>query len=83
MGSACICDGVAMVHWFAWLDQGYSQGYEVTEWEASERLNLFREDELRAPDETQMYVGMAYENIVATGANAALVHYHPTRSNSK
>ena len=83
MRSAYIRDGVAMVRWFAWLDQKYSRGYEITEWEASEKLNLFREDELRAPDETQMYVGMAYENIVATGANAALVHYHPTRGNSK
>jgi hypothetical protein len=61
--SAYVKDGAAMCRWFAWLDQKFRQGYEVTEWEASEKLNDFRR-------EMPLYVGLAYENISATGPNA-------------
>ncbi|KAG9055938.1 hypothetical protein FS842_000759 [Serendipita sp. 407] len=83
MRAAYIRDGVALVRWFAWLDQKFSQGYEITEWEASEKLTNFRDDELRAPGAPKMFQGPAYENIVASGANAALPHYAPSQGGSK
>ena len=61
--SAYIKDGVAMCRWLAWLDHKFRTGFEVTEWEASEKLNDFRK-------EMPLYVGLAYETISATGMNA-------------
>jgi len=81
--NAYIRDGVAIVRWFAWLEHKFGQGYEITEWEASEKLNSFREDEPTKEGESSMYMGLAYENIVASGANAALPHYSPTRNGAK
>ncbi|CAG8538886.1 12378_t:CDS:2 [Acaulospora colombiana] len=83
MRDAYLRDGAAVVRWLAWLEDKFSKGYEITEWEASEKLNYFREHELLADGEASMYMGPAYENIVATGSNAALPHYNPTRNGSK
>lgn len=46
---------------------------QVSEWEAAWRLTEFRR---RAKN----YRGLAYENISATGPNAALPHYSPLKS---
>ncbi|KIM29700.1 hypothetical protein M408DRAFT_67274 [Serendipita vermifera MAFF 305830] len=83
MREAYIRDGVAMVRWFAWMEHKISQGYEISEWEASEKIDFFREDEHIREGETPMYMGPAYENIIAAGANAAQPHYTPTRHGSK
>jgi Xaa-Pro aminopeptidase len=83
MRNAHIRDGVAMVRWFAWLEKKFGQGHEITEWEASEKLNSFRVDEPKREGAPSMYMGLAYENIVASGANAALLNYNPTRNNAK
>jgi len=61
--SAYIKDGAAMCRWFAWLDHKFRSGFEITEWEASEKLNDFRK-------EMPLYVGLAYETISASGPNA-------------
>jgi len=61
--SAYLKDGAAMCRWFAWLDHKFRNGFEVTEWEASEKLNDFRR-------EMPLYAGLAYETISATGPNA-------------
>jgi len=61
--SAYLKDGAAMCRWFAWLDHKFRNGFEVTEWEASEKLNDFRR-------EMPLYAGPAYETISATGPNA-------------
>lgn len=68
--SAYIRDGVAFVRWLAWLEYKMSQGYVITEYEAGWRLTEFRRM-------GKNYRGLAYENISATGANAALPHYVP------
>jgi Xaa-Pro aminopeptidase len=83
MRTAYIRDAVAMIRWLAWLDQKFSSGYEISEWEASDRLNTFRENELKEEDEQAMYMGPAYENIVASGPNGALPHYSPNKSESR
>lgn len=61
--NAYVKDGVAMCRWFAWLDHKYRNGFEVTEWEASEKLNDYRK-------EMPLYMGLAYETISASGPNA-------------
>jgi Xaa-Pro aminopeptidase len=50
------------VRWLAWLDQKYSQGYEVSEYEAAHRLTEFRLS-------NKYYKGLAYEPISASGPN--------------
>ncbi|KAG8682262.1 hypothetical protein FRC09_016888, partial [Ceratobasidium sp. 395] len=69
---AYLRDGVAMTKWFAWLEEQLRSGNTITEWEASEMLTQFRK-------QGDLFMGLAYENISATGANAALPHYSPTK----
>ncbi|KAB5591306.1 X-Pro aminopeptidase [Ceratobasidium theobromae] len=69
---AYLRDGIAMTKWFAWLEEQLRSGNTITEWEASEMLTQFRK-------QGDYFMGLAYENISATGANAALPHYTPTK----
>ncbi|KZV72786.1 Creatinase/aminopeptidase [Peniophora sp. CONT] len=66
-------DGACFVQFFAWLEEATAKGVQVSEWEAAWRLTEFRR---RAKN----YRGLAYENISATGPNAALPHYSPLKS---
>ncbi|GAA5912693.1 aminopeptidase P family protein [Sporobolomyces salmoneus] len=70
---AYLRDGVAWAHWAAWLEEEVKKR-AVTEWEAAEKLTEYRE-------KNENYAGLAYENISATGENAALPHYAPSPSN--
>lgn len=63
MRAAYIRDGAAYVKWLAWLDYKLSQGYDITEYEAAWRLTEFRR-------KGKNYMGLAYENISASGKNA-------------
>lgn len=63
MKRAYIRDGVAFVKFLAWLDEKMADGYEISEWEAAYRLTEWRKKQ-------KNYVGLAYENISATGPNA-------------
>ena len=56
-------DGAAMVRWMAWLDEKIRKGHEVDEHEAGRRLTMFRK-------EASGFVGLAYENMSASGPNA-------------
>ncbi|KAJ2984226.1 hypothetical protein NUW54_g10552 [Trametes sanguinea] len=71
--NAYLRDGAAYVRWLAWLDEKMQQGYEITEYEAAWRLTEYRR-------KNKHYMGLAYENISATGPNAALPHYTPHKS---
>lgn len=73
MRNAYLRDGAAFVRWFAWLEDKFSKGYNITEWEAAFRLDEFRR-------KNDSYVSPAYESISATGPNAALPHYTPKKS---
>ncbi|GAA5886886.1 hypothetical protein JCM16303_006749 [Sporobolomyces ruberrimus] len=70
--NAYLRDGVAWTRWAAWLEETIGKR-EVIEWEAAEKLTEYR----RGNDH---YGGLAYENISATGENAALPHYAPSPS---
>lgn len=60
---AYIRDGAAYVRWLAWIEQKMLQGYDITEYEAAWRLTEFRRS-------GKHYMGLAYENISASGPNA-------------
>ena len=61
--AAYLRDGVAYVRWLAWLEQKLQQGYDITEYEAAWRLTEYRR-------KNKHYMGLAYENISASGPNA-------------
>ncbi|GAA6012283.1 hypothetical protein JCM10207_002787 [Rhodosporidiobolus poonsookiae] len=73
---AYLRDGVAWVRWMAWLEEALvTKQQQVSEWDAAEKLTEYRKEGLE-------FAGLAYENISATGANAALPHYAPTSDSS-
>ncbi|KAL6301281.1 Creatinase/aminopeptidase [Sparassis latifolia] len=73
---AYLRDGAAFVRWFAWLEHKMGQGYDITEYEAAWRLTEFRRL-------NKHYMGLAYENISASGPNAALPHYSPRKATAR
>ncbi len=60
---AYLRDGIAYVRWLAWLEEKLQQGYDITEYEAAWRLTEYRR-------KNKNYMGLAYENISASGPNA-------------
>ncbi|KAI0746192.1 Creatinase/aminopeptidase [Earliella scabrosa] len=74
--NAYLRDGVAYVRWLAWLEQKLQQGYDITEYEAAWRLTEYRRKQ-------KHYRGLAYENISASGPNAALPHYVPHKATAR
>ncbi|KAF8149398.1 peptidase M24, structural domain-containing protein [Crassisporium funariophilum] len=73
MRRAYLRDGVSFVRFLAWLEAKLAEGYDITEYEAAFRLTEFRR-------KNKHFMGLAYENISASGANAALPHYSPKKS---
>ncbi|KAJ7762525.1 peptidase M24, structural domain-containing protein [Mycena metata] len=73
---AYLRDGVSFVRFLAWLETKLNEGYEITEYEAAQRLTEFRR-------KTKHFMGLAYENISASGPNAALPHYSPKRHSAR
>ncbi|KAG6333719.1 hypothetical protein ID866_5372 [Astraeus odoratus] len=73
---AYLRDGAAYVRWLAWLEHKIHQGYDITEYEAAWRLTEYRR-------QNKHYWGLAYENISASGPNAALPHYSPSKSTAR
>lgn len=64
------------VQFLAWLDDKLNAGYDITEWEAAQRLTEFRRKQ-------EHFMGLAYQNISASGPNAALPHYSPRKSEAR
>ena len=61
-------DGVAVTKFLCWLDKNW-QG--KTELDIAERLHQFRAKE-------ELFFSESFTTIAASGANGAIVHYHPT-----
>jgi Xaa-Pro aminopeptidase len=57
------------VRFLAWLEYKLSQGYEITEYEAASRLTEYRR-------QNKHFMGLAYENISASGPNAGEIILH-------
>jgi Xaa-Pro aminopeptidase len=51
------------VKFLAWLEDKLSKGYDITEYEAAFRLTEYRRN-------NKYFMGLAYENISASGPNA-------------
>jgi Xaa-Pro aminopeptidase len=64
------------VRFLAWLEAKLSEGYDITEYEAASRLTEYRRH-------NKYFMGLAYENISASGPNAALPHYSPKKSTAR
>ncbi|KAG8988728.1 hypothetical protein FRB94_000434 [Tulasnella sp. JGI-2019a] len=74
--AAYLRDAAAFVQWSAWLEEAIvKKKKSVTEWEAALQLGEYRK-------QLDHYRGLAYGDISATGANAALPHYTPSDKDS-
>ncbi|EKE41084.1 aminopeptidase, putative [Entamoeba nuttalli P19] len=69
-----IIDSIALCKFFATMES--KKGTQMTEWDACELL-----EEVRSKN-YQLYNGPSFESIIATGANAAIIHYSPTKEKS-
>ncbi|WWC90545.1 uncharacterized protein L201_005481 [Kwoniella dendrophila CBS 6074] len=71
--NAYLRDGRAMVRWMNWLEKILVQDQKkVGEWAAAQTLTRFRGRE-------ELFAGLAYDDISASGPNGALPHYAPKR----
>ncbi|KAL8971366.1 MAG: hypothetical protein Q9183_001085, partial [Haloplaca sp. 2 TL-2023] len=73
---AChIRDGASLSEYFAWLEeQLIVKQNKLDEVEAADKL-----EEIRSKKER--FVGLSFDTISSTGANAAVIHYKPERGN--
>lgn len=71
---AChIRDGVALIRFFAWLeDQLVAKKSKLDEVQAADELERFRSSQ-------RHFIGLSFQTISSTGANAAVIHYKPER----
>ncbi|ODN90758.1 cytoplasmic protein [Cryptococcus wingfieldii CBS 7118] len=75
--NAYLRDGHAMVRWFAWLEKALMKdGKKVGEWAAAMALGRERRRE-------ENFAGLAYDDISASGPNAASPHYVPHRGTDR
>lgn len=64
-------DGAALTRFLAWLDnQVRVKGASVTECEAADVLEKYRK-------QNENFVQLSFPTISASGANGAIIHYHP------
>ncbi|PVI02735.1 putative Xaa-Pro aminopeptidase P [Periconia macrospinosa] len=68
-----IRDGAALTEYFAWLeDQLISKGAKIDEVDGADKL-----ESIRAKQE--LFMGLSFDTISSTGANAAVIHYKPEK----
>lgn len=66
-----IRDGAALSEYFAWLeDQLINEKAEIDEVEGADKLESIR-------SKHKHFVGLSFDTISSTGANAAVIHYKP------
>ena len=71
---AChVRDGAALIRYFAWLeDELVAQRHTLDEVQVADQLAQFRAEHAH-------FVGLSFPTISSAGANAAVIHYSPTR----
>ena len=74
--TAHLWDGIALVRFFAWLEQVSASNRRLDEYEASRKLYAFRLQSGKLLDES-------FKTISASGANAAQIHYPTPREGAK
>jgi Xaa-Pro aminopeptidase len=68
-------DAAALVKFFAWLENELiNKGEKITEFEAALKLKEFRK-------QGELFMGLSFPAIIASGGNGAIVHYNPTKEN--
>src|SRR5271170_7827091 len=87
-----IRDGTALVEYFAWLENELLKGTKLDEVEAADKLEQIRRSALSLlttipfplhPNsfysKTDLFVGLSFDTISATGPNGAIIHYKPEK----
>lgn len=65
-----IRDGAALIKYFSWLEEELGKGTVLDEVQAADKL-----EEIRKTGEN--FMGLSFDTISSTGANAAVIHYKP------
>ncbi|EJT99300.1 Creatinase/aminopeptidase [Dacryopinax primogenitus] len=68
-----IRDGAALVRYFAWLEEQLHQHKTLSETDAADQLEKYR-------SEMELFMGLSFPTISATGSNGAIIHYQPDRN---
>lgn len=71
-----IVDSVAVIEFISQIKEKISEGFDFSEYEASELLASYR-------TLNEDFYGLSFETISAYGENAAVVHYAPDKNDSK
>ncbi|KAK3053950.1 hypothetical protein LTR09_005230 [Extremus antarcticus] len=75
MRNCHIRDGAALIEYFAWLEHELvEKKTKLDEVEAADKLEATRKKH-------DKYVGLSFDTISSTGANAAVIHYKPEPGN--
>ena len=79
MKKAHVQDGAALVEFLAWLDETMSSsGYAANPLDENQLAEKEYEFRSRRPG----FVGLSFDTISSTGANAAIIHYKPASEGS-
>ncbi|KAI0341347.1 Creatinase/aminopeptidase [Trametopsis cervina] len=70
-----IRDGAALARYFCWLEEQLNTGAELTESQVADQLEKYR-------SELDLFRGLSFSTISATGPNGAIIHYEPDRVES-
>ncbi|KAI9791968.1 MAG: hypothetical protein M1816_003237 [Peltula sp. TS41687] len=70
-----IRDGAALIEFFAWLEEELlTKRAKIDEVQAADKLESIR-------SKHEHFVGLSFDTISSSGANAAVIHYKPERGN--
>jgi len=61
-----------LIEYFAWLDNELKSGKKLDEVEAADKLEQIRSTQ-------DLFVGLSFDTISATGPNGAIIHYKPEK----
>lgn len=92
MRSCHIRDGAALSEYFAWLEEELTvKGAKLDEVQAADKLEALRSWVISPRNRSyspkyifrkhKNFVGLSFDTISSTGANAAVIHYKPERGN--
>lgn len=77
MRNCHVRDGVALIRFLAWLeDELLNNNSQLDELEAADKLEMYR-------SQGELFAGLSFETIAATGSNAAVIHYRPVKGGTK
>jgi len=84
-----IRDAVALTNYFSWLEKEIGAGKSINEWQGAQELENFRRlsfsssifsSHVNIYRQQENYVSPSFSTISSVGANAAIIHYCPTKS---